>query len=439
MCTSKKLICLIMIAMMFSCKNIESEVLNLDLSSINLIEGIANPTNQMLLSDLATSVEFIQLETSDKSIFNQEKITNIISTSSGILIGVGKRVLHFDRQGKYIGDIGKFGDGPQDFYYTKGLGYNEASQEVYVPSNFGSSNELKTYRIGDGKFLDKIKVAQDGISLITNKNNGEAKEYCFLNGMHIIRRKLPLPNPSEEPWQILIKDGQNKTLACIYDPVSLNNLETIKEMSGNNINKAGSLWGSEAPILNSYNGNLSIVFEGNDTVYNWANGNKLVERFTMNSSNNLSDKEIHQVNKTSQYFNQCVIVKDFLETKDYLYFVVENKEYAYLLQFNKETGNINSIQNKGELKHSSFMNVDYRVTSAPEFTNNLSGGPAFYPFTHNEQEWIDFYSAEELIKNIENIKLQQVLQTDKKEQLIQLIETLDFEDNPVIMIVTLKK
>ena len=97
-------------AMFLSCGKKEKQTTNPDLSTIDLVGGINNSIERLLLSDVSADIEIIPLETSDNSIFNYEDVTNIISTSSGVLIGVGKRILHFDRQGKYIGDIGKFGN-----------------------------------------------------------------------------------------------------------------------------------------------------------------------------------------------------------------------------------------------------------------------------------------------------------------------------------------
>ena len=430
---------LIIVILFVSCGNKQKQEVNLDLSSINLIEGINNPTENLLLGDLATDIEIIPLETSDRSIFNFEKITNIISTEFGIFISVGNnRILHFDRQGKYLGDIGQFGEGPQDFYYTRGLGYNKITKEVYVPSNFGTTNELKIYHCEDGRFLGKIKIAQNGVSLIANKNAGSAKEYCFIDGIHIIRRKLPLPNPQEEPWQIMTKNQDNQLISFIYDPISLKNIEATTNMSGTEVIKTGTYWGSEAPVFNCYKENRSVVFEGNDTVYHFSNGQISKMRYLMISGNTLADKDVHRLDKTVEYFNSCLIVKDFLETCNYIYLVVENEDYAYLLQFDKNTGHIGSIRNKGELKHSKLMNVHYRVVSVPEFTNNLCGGPTFYPFCHNEDEWIDFYSPDEIIENIEQIKEQKVLNNDKKEQLLRLAEKLKTDDNPILFVLKLK-
>lgn len=436
--TSKTLWLLITIAFSLSCKNEKEHITTTDLCFINLAKGIKEPVENLLLSDLATDIEIIPLETSNNSIFNYENIKNIISTEHSLLIGTGNRILHFDRQGKYIGDIGNFGEGPQDFYYTRGLGYNEITQEVYVPSNFGTTNELKIYHLKDGRFLGKIKIAPNGISLIANKNNGEAKEYCFIDGMHFVRRKLPLPNPEEEPWQIMIKNIKNEIVSYIYDPVTLKNIEQVTKMSGSDIIKAGTFWGSDTPILNRYNGNRSILFEGNDTVYHIASDGTLCMRFLMNSRNKLSDKEIHQLNKAPQYFNQGLIVKDFLETNHYIYLVVENEEYSYLLQFDKVSGDTRSLRKKGRLEHSNLMDIHYRIATSPKFINDLCGGPSFYPTFHNDYEWIDFYTPDEIISSIESVKQQKVLYNNKKEQLLQLIETVNSYDNPIVFILKLK-
>lgn len=84
------------------------------------------------------------------------------------------------------------------------------------------------------------------------------------------------------------------------------------------------------------------------------------------------------------------------------------------------------------------MNVHYRVVTAPTFVNNLCGGPRFYPVFHNDEEWINFYTPDEIMENIEQIKLQKVLYGEKKEQLLQLAEKIRTDDNPVIFVLKLK-
>ena len=84
------------------------------------------------------------------------------------------------------------------------------------------------------------------------------------------------------------------------------------------------------------------------------------------------------------------------------------------------------------------MNAHYRVVSVPEFTNDFCGGPTFFPFFHNEHEWIDFYTPEEIIESIGQIKQQKVLRDDKKEQLLQLAQTMKVDDNLVLFILKLK-
>ena len=84
------------------------------------------------------------------------------------------------------------------------------------------------------------------------------------------------------------------------------------------------------------------------------------------------------------------------------------------------------------------MNVHYRVVTAPTFVNDLCGGPGFYPVFHNDEEWINFYTPDEIMENIEQIKLQKVLYGEKKKQLLQLAEKIRTDDNPVIFVLKLK-
>ena len=431
------LLCMLLLAL--SCKNETKPTPETnDFSTIDLKKGIETPLKEMLLSDVAEDVAIIPLATTDDCLFDMNRIDNIVSTEHSLFIGIGKRVLHFDKKGNYVGDIGSFGPAPQDFYYTSGIGYSPTTDEVFVTSNFGTTNELKVYG-RDGKFVRKIKFAKDGISLLANKTKRAAREYCMVDGMHIVRRKLPIPNPKEKPWQITIKNMNDEEVARLCDPVVVRNEQMAREMSGGEIAKVGTYWGSEAPVLNLYKGQRTVLFEGNDTVYTLGKQyNKLERRYLMHSGNELSEEEIHRVDKSADYLNECIIVKDFFETRDYLYLTVENGEYAYLLKFDKNTGNIGGIRNKGEIVHSNLMNVTYRKVGEPEFVNDLCGGPAFYPTYHNDREWIDIYSPEELLECWGQTKEQNTLLPEKKEELLKLLQSLKEDDNPVLVVLKLK-
>ena len=84
--------------------------------------------------------------------------------------------------------------------------------------------------------------------------------------------------------------------------------------------------------------------------------------------------------------------------------------------------------------------MKYLEVETPGFTNDLCGGLDFYPYDQNEKQWMAIYDAADLLEKIDlkELKATEVLMPDKKEQLIQILENLKEDDNPVVMIATLK-
>ncbi len=61
-------------------------------------------------------------------------------------------------------------------------------------------------------------------------------------------------------------------------------------------------------------------------------------------------------------------------------------------------------------------------------------------FDQNENSWIAKYEATDLLEqiDIDELKVTEVLMPEEKAQLIRILENLKEDDNPVIMIATLK-
>lgn len=396
---------------------------------------------EMLLSDAANDVEIIPLETTDKSIFDLKRIRNIVIGEEDIFINVTRRILRFNRNGKYIQDIGNFGQGPKDFLYCSGLGLDETANILYVASNMSIENKIKSY-LYNGEYINTFQAEKEGVWLSGDANHRESRDYVFVNGQHIFRRRLPLPDPSKENWQVMIKDITNNLLTYIYDPAILKYNEKFMQNSGEQINRIKSYWESFSPVLNQYDEQVNLLFEANDTIYEYSlSSNSFSPRYIINTGNRLSFEEMHIMDKSQKYFNNCIILKDLLETRDFLYLIAEKQNYSYLLRMNKETGEIQSKSRKGEIKYAPIMQINYREVAEPEFSNDLCGGVSFYPDHHNEKEWIGVYNPEDLLENIDINELEEkkVKLPDKRNQLVEVLKNTQIDDNPILMIVKLKK
>lgn len=74
------------------------------------------------------------------------------------------------------------------------------------------------------------------------------------------------------------------------------------------------------------------------------------------------------------------------------------------------------------------------------FFNDLCGGLSFYSDYVSEYCWIDRIDIKDLQKNdIEILKSQTVRFPDKRDKLVEILENMNEDDNPLLLIAFLKK
>ena len=433
---NKYLLAIITLSFLGACH--QSEKNKSDLFEVDVVSGINNKVAKLLLSDAVSDIDIIPLETND-SCFIQRIRKMEVGENDLFINNVSQaysRVFRFDLTGKFLNIVARTGEGPQEIMMPDGLGIDDNKKLIHIANSFGFVNEIKTYRY-DGSWQGTIKAAKPGAALF-GTFNWDQRPYYFFNGKHIIRRFLPLQDGTSDLWQIGILNQEGKYIARLYDP---NMQQQQKEIDANNsgqhIDKIRYAWGTESPVLNRYRDAVNFMFESNDTIYRYnEKENTLHPYYILNCGERPTPETIYKLGKSSDYFKYIFAV-DLLEAKDYLYVDVEKDKSAFLLQVDKKSGNIQSLELEGEMVDGAL--TKYRKVDAPEFTNDLCGGPTFYPSSHNDRKWICAYNASDLLEiDIEKLKKTDVLFPEKRNQLVKILENLKDDDNPVIMVATLK-
>ena len=409
------------------------------LVDIQVSEGLANRVDELLLSDVAQDIDIIPLETKKESVIGY--VFSMAVGEENIVLNEYKRITRFStKNGKFAGDIGEFGTGPTDFYYCDGVGLNEKERYVYL----FASPEVKTYGF-DGNFVRSVKVANPGVQLFAEANPGaDVRTYLYFNGKHIIRRMLPSFDGSTSLWQLGITDTTGRYIAKYAEPTCVAHEEGMNKNNsggkGFEPEQARYFWGANSPAINRYYNHVNCLFDFNDTIYRYSEKeNTLNPRYILRCGDRPEFEEMHELGKSYDFFEH-VFVKDVLETKDYIYLITEKDRSSFLQRVDKKTGAILSLESKGELKESQLMKVIYRKVERPGFTNDLCGGLPFFPRSQNDRQWIAMYEAADLLEqlDIETLKKTDVVLPEKREQLIRILQTLQEDDNPVVMVVTLK-
>jgi hypothetical protein len=170
-----------------SCNN----SINSDLPyGIDLEKSITN-INSIPLSTLGRKLEYVPLETDTACLI--QNISNAFLTDSLIFISDYKRLFKFDKDGKFLKQIGSKGRGPGEYPSLGNFIIDQYSREIFVLS----SRIVLVYDF-DGNFKRDFKIDFPSRQFILNNNN------------ELIFHPFNLPQPANGTvysWYIIDKTG----------------------------------------------------------------------------------------------------------------------------------------------------------------------------------------------------------------------------------------
>lgn len=430
---------ILLLLLLVACQDSKQHKGDVAIKVIPVEKGITTVVDKLLLSKSVKCIDLIALETSEVSVF--AGIRNIVIAPQYVFINTMTRVLCFDRNGKYIRDIGQLGQGSIDYNYSCGIGVDSVHQIVYVASGLSSNNELKKYSF-DGKYLGSLSIAKRGTQMTSSTDHREDRNYCYVNDKHLFRRLLPVNDGSNDIWQIMYQDTLGKIVDKIYDPACIEyEKRMVREDKGLSEEQFRNIWGTHSPMINFFQNNTNVLFDANDTIYSYSSDEKKLEcRYIMDTHRNpqLDFGDMRVLGKSDAYFKE-IVAREIYEAKDYLYISVEKDDWSYLIEWNKNGGSVCSIRNKGVVKKG-VMGGKIRETLQTGWTNDICGGPQFYQDHHTRNQWIGVYYAEDLLNlDVTALKKEKVLCPNQRDKLVNIIENMTEDSNPVIIVATLKE
>ena len=108
---------------------------------------------EVKLSEIADSVTYIRLETTDNGLVKYFKASLMRRTSKYYIFGEMQNVIQFTRNGKFVRNIGRRGQGPGEYNYIRQVDVDEKTGKVYIYSN----RRIHVYDLETGKYLQTIK------------------------------------------------------------------------------------------------------------------------------------------------------------------------------------------------------------------------------------------------------------------------------------------
>lgn len=351
-------------------------------------------TTKIELSDLGViDINYIPLETKPGSLI--EKIIKILYDGEDFYIQTYKGVIKFNPSGKFSSSIEREGKGPHEYLDCSDFSVNTKNKTIFILS----------------AMLDKIFVYNHhGYFLKTFDTPIETTNItCFESGLLCYSYN---PNGNlENSFDIIDYEGKHikafpNKYKFTYTPngvlflneflfYKMNNDLYIKEMCSDTIFSFSDMQFTPKMILDR--------------------GGKTIEV--------TAKEEIKSINDLSNIKSKYIIDYELLEFGSYLYtiFAYNNQYYIHISCLNDK--------------------IQYLLKAEDGIINNIDGGLSFYPkITLNNNSILGWVSPLDLKTHIHSkaFKSSTPLYPEKKKELIQLANTLNENDNPVLMIVKLK-
>lgn len=435
---------IIVLLFFFGCRHEQkSEFLNsmisIDSVNINIKDSLLNIVDSLLLSDVVEDIDIVQLEMEGEHLF--KKLNNIQVEDSNIFIDRDRGVIfNYDRNGIFKNEVGSIGQGPGEFVYSLGIGWDDNRQTLKVLTGYdGEMYQIMSYS-KDNKFIssNKLKLPWGGAFVW----------YDSHKDFDLILRSLLLVEQTEEEFSVIAvcKSG-DKNIKLLCNPAIYGHEEEYLKHKVNWNDLSLSYWIENYPQIVLYDEIASVRFPWNDTIYQFnPSMDDLSVRFILHCGERPDFASIHEAMKKDYTFFKYIQVDEMLESKYHIVWKILNGDECYLLQMNKKNGAISVIKSKTIIETVRVNSVVSTLVRRDKcgsdfgFTNDLCGGTFFYPDYIEDDYWIDRVEVDDLLKiDVDKLKNAEVIFPNKRDKFVKILEKLKEDDNPLLIIARLKK
>lgn len=372
-------------------------------TEINIEEAVFNET-EPCLSEFASKIEYIPLETTESSYLGN--VSKCAMDPNYIFIASSdfQKTIHvYTHDGKFLRNIGSKGRGKGEYIAARELKPITDKRALTVTA----AGKSITYSAEDGSVLEEFSFEELLPSADTSikpgqrdlfVENGPDGSYYIreTNQRDLSQRIAILDSDLNHTGQIKIKDAARKK---VYS--------SIPDQTGK-IHNLLLPW-VYSSILYNFDGETNVLTYPIDTISS-IDGNKLKPRYTINYGSFKKDVEI--INNETLWLTNITELSNMI----ILHGTVPDREKISRIVFNKKNGKSNLVKLSEDLGTSAFV-------------NDLDGGAPFWPINSDDNRMYMFLDAGKFIELSEKYNSQKM-----KEIAAQLTD----ESNPVMIAVTLK-
>lgn len=348
---------------------------------INLAKAISESPKEIMLNELASDIRYVPLETTDDCLMNNEFY--IMQYTGEDIITSG--IFHFDKNGKFLNKIGSKGQGPEE--YLQGLfAFGDWKNKLLYVQNWTT---LTCYRF-DGTFVRSVPTPQ--------LNMGAAG---LFDENHILYSNDIYYADKANPIQLYMVDSQNG--------------KTVSKWRGHlEENKKYGMILTSRDFMYNYDNSLFYKPALENVIFKILSPKKRQLVYKFDCSGKDIDVSADEVDPKKRF--QFLSVYWAKETAQYLFVNYGMKNISRLGIYDKEK--------------KTFTNVTIK--------DNLAGGYDIHPaWTSDDNHLLMVYYAGGLLQDKEK-RYSTGLLPERKKELDELLKNIKEDDNPVVILVTLK-
>ena len=348
---------------------------------INLAKAISESPKEIMLNELASDIRYVPLETTDDCLMNNEFY--IMQYTGEDIITSG--VFHFDKNGKFLNKIGSKGQGPEE--YLQGLfAFGDWKNKLLYVQNWTT---LTCYGF-DGTFVRSVPTPQ--------LNMGAAG---LFDENHILYSNDIYYADKANPIQLYMVDSQNG--------------KTVSKWRGHlEENKKYGMILTSRDFMYNYDNSLFYKPALENVIFKILSPKKRQLVYKFDCSGKDIDVSADEVDPKKRF--QFLSVYWAKETAQYLFVNYGMKNISRLGIYDKEK--------------KTFTNVTIK--------DNLAGGYDIHPaWTSDDNHLLMVYYAGGLLQDKEK-RYSTGLLPERKKELDELLKNIKEDDNPVVILVTLK-
>lgn len=390
---------LLTIGILISCKN------NLIQENTIDISGSLDSKSLQLLSSIADKIEYVKLQSDSSCYISRIRFPypKIQFYNNKIFIADNTRLLAFSMDGKFITQYGNQGRGPGEYQEITDFAIFPDKDQLVL---FSASTQRVLFFSTNGKFLKdmKFELLSNGFSSFNDK--------LIFSCSRSQRERSGFYTLS-----VLSEDGEIQK-------------RLIDRKNEKNFKKIGmGVGGSHMYTLNN---TLNYWDAFYDTIWTISSDFKVISRRSINVGrelipfNYIPEGQSISIDEMKRY----VSFQYYYETERYMFIELNNKGMQNHIHFDKSTGKSFNLQFKEEPVNANYLS----------FRNDVDGGFPFWPdgtVTGNKVFSLLYISR---LKNYfsDHPDILENKSNPHNKELLNLLEQSKLEDNPILMIVTLK-